>query len=198
MTTSWLHALLGIIHNAKHHKKVCENKEIDSPSGIYRMKYRGHAHYQRRRKLPGTCSLSKESHEKKKMGLVFWGSGTPTFWLGLLLFTCAWENLQKGMCTQWRLRSAWASAQADQSSLSAWRKLGSLATHWAHSEDWSDWADVQADLSLRWVHMQFWRFCHALAHSLSVYLQYRIFHIKFILSCEYSLESTHIAPDKRG
>ena len=32
-------------------------------------------------------------------------------------------------------RSAWASTQSDQSSLSAWRKLGSLATHWAHSED---------------------------------------------------------------
>ena len=48
MTTSWLHALLGIIHNAKHHKKISENKEIDSPSGIYRMK------------LPGTCLLSKE------------------------------------------------------------------------------------------------------------------------------------------
>ena len=67
MTTSWLHALLGIIHNAaskfswkkkkkkkKKHKKVCENKETDSPTGIYRMN------------LPGTCSLSKESHEKKK------------------------------------------------------------------------------------------------------------------------------------
>ena len=32
--------------------------------------------------------------------------------------------------------------------LSTCRKLGSLATHGAHSEDWSDWADVQADLSL--------------------------------------------------
>ena len=76
MTTSWLHALLGIIHNAKHHKKVCENKETDSPSGIYRMK------------LPGTCSLSKESHEKKKKNgtsiLGEWDSyflaGTPTFY----------------------------------------------------------------------------------------------------------------------
>ena len=46
MTTSWLHTLLGI-HKAKQrpkafgketHKKVCENKENDSPSGIYRMK----------------------------------------------------------------------------------------------------------------------------------------------------------------
>ena len=59
MTNSWLHALLGIIHKAETKisggkKKVCENKETDSPSGIYRMK------------LPETCSLLKESHEKKE------------------------------------------------------------------------------------------------------------------------------------
>ena len=35
-----------------------------------------------------------------------------------------------------------------QSSVSAWRKLGSLATHWAQGEDRSDWADAEADLSL--------------------------------------------------
>ena len=53
------------------------------------------------------------------------------------IFTWAtsWQNQQNDMCVQWRLRSAWASTQSDQSSLSAWRKLGSLATHWAHSED---------------------------------------------------------------
>ena len=28
---------------------------------------------------------------------------------------------------------------------------------------WSDWADAQADLSLRWAHMPFCWFCHALA-----------------------------------
>ena len=38
------------------------------------------------------------------------------------------------MCVQQRLRLAWAFAQSDQSSLSAWRKLQSLAIHWAHSE----------------------------------------------------------------
>ena len=38
------------------------------------------------------------------------------------------------------------SEVSDQPVLSAWRKLGSLATHWAHSEDWSDWVDAQADL----------------------------------------------------
>ena len=29
---------------------------------------------------------------------------------------------------------------------------------------WSDWADAQADLSLRWVHMPFCWFCHEAAH----------------------------------
>ena len=41
----------------------------------------------------------------------------------------------KWLWAQRRLRSAWTSAQSDQSSLSTWRKLGSLATHWAHSKD---------------------------------------------------------------
>ena len=40
-----------------------------------------------------------------------------------------------GTCAKRSLRSAWVSAQTDQSSMSAWRKLGSLANHWAHSED---------------------------------------------------------------
>ena len=56
------------------------------------------------------------------------------------------------MYTQWRLRSAWVPAQSDQSSLSTWRKLGSLAIHWAHSKDWSDWMQ-----SFCW-------FCHEVAH----------------------------------
>ena len=41
----------------------------------------------------------------------------------------------KWVCAQRRPRSAWTSAQSDQSSLSAWRNLRSLATHWAHNED---------------------------------------------------------------
>ena len=48
------------------------------------------------------------------------------------------------------IRPVWS-----ESSLSAWRNLGSLATHWAHSEDWSVWADAQVDLSLRWAHTHF-------------------------------------------
>ena len=45
-----------------------------------------------------------------------------------------WQNQQNGMCAQRRLGSAWASTQSDQSSLSAWRKLGSLATYWAQAK----------------------------------------------------------------
>ena len=57
------------------------------------------------------------------------------------------------------LRPVWA-----ESSLSAWRNLGSLATHWAHSERlWSDWADAHADLSLRWAHRSFCWFCQTAA-----------------------------------
>ena len=61
------------------------------------------------------------------------------------------QNQENGMCAQRKLWSDWASAQSDQS---AWRKLGSLVSHWSDSEDWSDWVVAQADLSLRW------RSCH--------------------------------------
>ena len=41
-----------------------------------------------------------------------------------MIWVVSWQNQQNGMCAQRRLGSAWAD------SLSAWRKLGSLATHW--------------------------------------------------------------------
>ena len=40
---------------------------------------------------------------------------------------------------------------------------------------WSDWADAQADLSLRWAHMPFCWFCHEAAHiviSYEIYLSH--------------------------
>ena len=45
------------------------------------------------------------------------------------------------------IRQVWS-----ESSLTAWRNLGSLATYWAHSEDW---ADAKADLIPRWAHTHF-------------------------------------------
>ena len=53
-------------------------------------------------------------------------------------------QISLGICPVWSV-----------SLLSAWRKLGSWATHWAHSKDWSDWADAQADQSLHWPHRHF-------------------------------------------
>ena len=62
------------------------------------------------------------------------------------IWATTWQNQQND----------WApSEDSDQPSLSAWRNLRSLATHWVHSEDWSDWVDAQADLSLRWAHSHF-------------------------------------------
>ena len=51
------------------------------------------------------------------------------------------EPQQNGMCAQRRLKSAWTSAQYDQSSQSAQRNFGYLATHWVHSEYWSGWSE---------------------------------------------------------
>ena len=54
-----------------------------------------------------------------------------------------------------RLRSAWASAQSDQSSQSAWRKLVFLAIYWVQSKD----SDQPGHLPrLIWVFA--WRKCH--------------------------------------
>ena len=66
----------------------------------------------------------------------------------------------KWVCAQWRLRSAWASAQSDQE-LSTWRKLGSLATHWAHSDD-SD--------QTGWMPRLIWVF---VGHTLNLFLSCR-------------------------
>ena len=48
------------------------------------------------------------------------------------------QNQQNDICARQRCRSAWATTQSDQSSQTAWRKLGSLSIHWVDSKDWSD------------------------------------------------------------
>ena len=71
-----------------------------------------------------------------------------------------WNNLSRLMTepTKWHVRPAKTQISLgirpvwSESSLSAWRKFGSSTTHWAHSDDWSDWADAEAELSLRWAH----------------------------------------------
>ena len=63
-------------------------------------------------------------------------------------WAASWQNQQNDLCAQRRHRSAWATAQSDQSSLSAWRKLGSLATHLEHSENFDQTGRMP---SLIWV-----------------------------------------------
>ena len=86
---------------------------------------------------------------------ILWAFYVDRSWLFLVIihdWTDSWQNQQNGICS-------WS-----ESSLSAWRKPGSLATHWAHNRLWSDWADSQADLSLGWAYMPFCWFCHEAAH----------------------------------
>ena len=82
------------------------------------------------------------------------------------------------MCAKRRLRSAWASAQSDQSLRCASDQPGHLPSliriFAVHSrtqgffmriaKTLSDWADARADQSLRWAHMPFCWFCHEAAH----------------------------------
>ena len=75
------------------------------------------------------------------------------------------ECLQSIKCLN-SIRPVWS-----ESSLSAWRNIGSSATP-PFSELrrlWSGWADAQADLSLRWAHMSFCWFCHEAADLLLAY-----------------------------
>ena len=64
-------------------------------------------------------------------------------------------------CAQRRLRSAWAPAWSDQSSLCSIKSLRPKVFLCGQRRLWSDWADAQADLSLRWAHRSFCWFCHA-------------------------------------
>ena len=50
-------------------------------------------------------------------------------------WAASWQNQQNGMCAQRRQISLGIFPVWSESSLSTWRKLWSLATHWAHNKD---------------------------------------------------------------
>ena len=78
-------------------------------------------------------------------------------------WAASWQNQQNGMCAQRRLRSAWESAQSDQSLLcTQWVDEAPMFLH-ADSENWSHLVDAEADLSLYWAHRSFSWFCHEAA-----------------------------------
>ena len=81
-----------------------------------------------------------------QLHLVFFVFLTGVYDPSRLIWAASWQNQQNGMR---RLRSAWAFTLSDQSSLSAWRKLGSLASS-------AQTGRIQlANLSLRWGHTRF-------------------------------------------
>ena len=75
---------------------------------------------------------------------------------GIYNWAASWQNQQNGMCASRRLRSAWASAQSDQSLRCPHEEVWVLSYSLSAQRGlWSDWADAQADLSLRCAHMPF-------------------------------------------
>ena len=109
-------------------------------------------------KLQTKCSLIKLI-----MGVImsFWPTWDFLIWNEPV---SAWQKQQNDLCAERRHRSvwAWASAQSDQSSLSARGKIGSLGTHKVHSEDWSDW-----------VHRSFcWFFSAQIMYRISMHVTY--------------------------
>ena len=78
----------------------------------------------------------------------------------ITIWAALWQNQQNCLCAQQILRSACMGIHAvwSESSLSTWRKLGSLASSYpldAERRLWSDRAFAQTDLSLGWAHSHF-------------------------------------------
>ena len=63
--------------------------------------------------------------------------------LDVSIWAAAWQNQQIVLRPANTQISLCICPVWPESSLSAWRNLGSLANQWAHSELWSDWADGQ-------------------------------------------------------
>ena len=96
------------------------------------------------------------------------------------IWAAAWQNRQNGMCAQRRLRSAWASAQTDQSSLSALLHIGSLATHRARSEG-SD--------QTGWISRLIWVFARRICHFVGFVVLWLIYIVSFIFFLDSYLVS---------
>ena len=103
----------------------------------------------------------------------------------IIFWAKAQQNQQNDLCTQWRLRSA----QSDQCLLSASWVAKDLRFLHGDSEDWSDWAYAQADLSLHWTHMPFCWFFSCCGSSLDALMQKS--ELKPILVC-YDWKNLHL------
>ena len=63
----------------------------------------------------------------------------------------AWKSLQNGMCAQRRLRSAWASAQSDQSSLCAQWVAKDQSFQWVAKDQSFCHADIEDSDQTGWM-----------------------------------------------
>ena len=77
--------------------------------------------------------------------------------------------------TKWHMRPAKTQISlgihpvwSDSSLSASWVAKDLMILH-ADSEDWSDWADAQADLSIRWAHMPLCWFWREAAHITIIY-----------------------------
>ena len=96
-----------------------------------------------------------------------------------VIYWPSWQKISVRTSQQWKylVCCSWARAgQNQQNDLCAPVKID-LCALWvgkepnlqADSEDWSEWGDAQADLSLCWAHWSFCCFCHTPA-QLSMYV----------------------------
>ena len=102
--------------------------------------------------LPKNPAFSRRIHSKMVLSgkvkyYYLWNIAIMTWTINRTNLSRDMTKPTKWLCTQRRLSSAWASDQSLR-----WRKHGSLATQWAHSED-SD----QTGRMLCW-------FCHVASH----------------------------------
>ena len=100
---------------------------------------------------------------------LFWSESSLSACSSLWSLTIYKVSQRMTKATKWHVCPA--KTQISLGILPVWSE-SSLCTQWlaknpsflhANSKDWSDWADAQADPSLRWTRMPFCRFCHALA-----------------------------------
>ena len=93
--------------------------------------------------------------------------------------------------TKWHVRPAKTQISLgirpgwSESSLSARWNLGSLATHWEHSEDSDQTGRMPRLLSLRWAHMPLCWFCHEAA-CISILIK----NLKLLHTFVFTLEIT--------
>ena len=92
-----------------------------------------------------TCAVSTEKHLSKiSIPRQFFNKWDMT-----------WQNHQNGCAPSKDSDQHGHPPSLNRVFAARMKNLGFLASHWAHSKDWSDWVNAQADLSLHWAHTPF-------------------------------------------